>query len=71
MGEVRLNLMSMADEMVVDQHSSEKQLGVVRKIGPENFTWSPHRLTKAVETGGGLNPGGKGSTEDGSTETHP
>ena len=50
MGEVRLNLMSMAGEMVVDQHSSEKQLGVVRKIGPENFTWSPHRLTKAVGT---------------------
>lgn len=50
MGEVRLNLMSMADEMVVDQYSSEKQLGVVRKIGPEIFTWSPHRCTKAVGT---------------------
>lgn len=50
MGEVRLSLMSMVDEMLVDQHSSEKQLGVVWKTGAENFTWSPHRLAKAVGT---------------------
>ena len=50
MREVRLSLMSMVDEMLVDQHSLEKQLGVVWKIGIENFTWSPHRLAKAVGT---------------------
>lgn len=49
-GWVRLSLMSMVDEMLVDQHSSEKQLGLVWKIGTETFIWSLHRLTKAVGT---------------------